>query len=251
MSANAERSDTKRRSTWENPPSRYKCRPLASGCIFKRGTMKRREIFPLLISLTLILAACGQGNANTRPTLATNVSVTRPSGVRALAVDPRDGHLLKAASDGLFQSADGGKSWQAMSLPADIADKGVSQVAIRKDQPDTIYLAGEQIGIWRSRDAGKTWEKVTHGLANEAVTALALHSNGYPHDDTKSMFAWVEGVGMFESDDEGDHWKQSPDGGPPNPSVLALTHSALAGSMNTGWLYASTPDGAFLSMDCF
>ncbi len=213
--------------------------------------MKRHSMFSLLLPLAMILAACAQNNVSTPPPIATNVSVTRPSGVHALAVDPRDGHLLKATSEGLFQTLDGGKSWQAMMLPADIAGKGVSQVAIHKDQPDTIYIAGEQIGIWRSRDAGKTWEKVTRGLENESVTALALHSNGYPRDDSKSLFAWVAGVGIFESHDEGDNWKRPPDKGPPNLNVLALTHSALPGSMQTGWLYASTPDGAYLSMDCF
>ena len=213
--------------------------------------MKRHLMLSVLISLTLILAACTQNNTSTPAPIATDFNVTRPSGVRALAVDPRDGHLLKASSEGLFQSLDGGKSWRAMMLPADIAGKGVSQVAIHKDQPDTIYIAGEQIGIWRSRDAGKTWDKVTRGLENDSVTALALHSNGYPRDDSKSLFAWVEGVGMFESHDEGDNWKRPPDKGPPNLNVLSLTHSALPESMQTGWLYASTPDGAYLSMDCF
>lgn len=211
--------------------------------------MKRNVIFSIVILLAMILSACAQNAASAPTPNATNV--TRPSGVRALAVDPRDGHLLKAASEGLFQSLDGGKSWQAMTLPVDIADRGISQVAIRKDQPNTMYIAGEQIGIWRSRDAGKTWEKVTYGLPNDSVTALALHSNGYPRDDSKSLFVWIAGVGIFQSRDEGDNWKRPPDQGPPNPNVLALTHSPLPESMNTGWLYASTPDGAYLSMDCF
>ena len=211
--------------------------------------MKRNVIFSIVILLALILSACAQSNASAPTPNATNV--TRPSGVQALAVDPRDGHLLKAASEGLFQSLDDGKSWQAMTLPVDVAGKGVSQVAIRKDQPDTIYIAGEQIGIWRSRDTGKTWDKVTHGLPNDSVTALALHSNGYPRDDSKSLFAWIAGVGIFQSRDEGDNWERPPDQGPPNSNVLALMHSPLPESMNTGWLYASTPDGAYLSMDCF
>lgn len=211
--------------------------------------MKRSVILSLFTLLAMILAACAQSNASA-PT-PNGVEVTRASGVRALAVDPRDGHLLKASSEGLFQSLDGGKSWQAMMLPAEITGKGVSQVAVHKDQPDTIYIAGEQIGIWRSRDAGKIWEKVTRGLANESVTALTLHSNGYPRDDSKSLFVWVAGVGMFESNDEGENWKRPPDKGPPNLNVFALAHSALEGSMQTGWLYASTPDGAYLSMDCF
>ncbi len=213
--------------------------------------MKRHLLVSLLASLGMILSACAQNNASTPTPIATNVDITRPNGVQALAVDPRDGHLLQATSEGLFQSLDGGKSWQAMTLPDDIAGKAVSQVAIHKDRPDTIYIAGEQIGIWRSRDAGKTWDKVTRGLANDSVTALALHSNGYPRDDSKSLFVWVAGVGMFESHDEGENWKRPPDKGPPNLNVLALAHSALPGSMQTGWLYASTPDGAYLSMDCF
>ena len=211
--------------------------------------MKRSVILSLPTLLVIILAACAQ--TNTSAPAPNGASVTRPGGVQALAVDPRDGHLLKATSEGLFQSVDGGKSWQAMMLPADIAGKTVSQVAIHKDRPDTIYIAGEQIGIWRSRDAGRTWDKVTRGLPNDAVTALALHSNGYPRDDSKSLFVWVAGVGIFESQDEGDNWERPPDQGPPNRNVLSLTHSALTGSMNTGWLYASTPDGTYLSMDCF
>ena len=211
--------------------------------------MKRHLLVSLLALLAIILGACAQNNTSTPSPNA--ASVTRPSGVQALAVDPRDGHLLQATSEGLFQSLDDGKSWQPMMLPADIAGKGVSQVAIHKDRPDTIYIAGEQIGIWRSRDAGKTWDKVTRGLANDSVTALALHSNGYPRDDSKSLFVWVAGVGIFESRDEGENWKRPPDKGPPNLNVLSLTHSALPGSMQTGWLYASTPEGTYLSMDCF
>ena len=211
--------------------------------------MKRSVILSLLTFLAMILAACAQNNTSA-PT-SSGVNVTRPSGVQALAMDPRDGHLLQATSEGLFQSLDGGKSWQPIMLPADVAGKAVSQVAIHQDRPDTIYIAGEQIGIWRSRDAGKTWDKVTRGLANDSVTALALHSNGYPRDDSKSLFAWIAGVGIFESRDEGENWKRPPDKGPPNLNVLSLTHSALSGSMQTGWLYASTPDGTYLSMDCF
>ncbi len=169
--------------------------------------------------------------------------------MRSLAVDSLNGHLLAATSNGLYQSQDEGKSWQPMALPADIPANGISHVAIRADQPGIVYIAGKPIGIWRSRDAGQTWEKVTQGLANEEVTALALHSNGYPRDNTKSLCAWVASVGIFEAHDEGDTWKRSADQGPPNPQVLALIHSPLLGSMNTGWLYAATSDGAYLSMD--
>lgn len=211
--------------------------------------MKHLLVNAMLLLIIVVLAACAQIDTPVSTPSAT--SAPRPSGVRALAIDPRDGRLLEARSDGFYQSKDGGKSWTAFALPADIANKGISQVAIRKDQPDMVYIAGEEIGIWRSRDFGKSWTKVTRGLANERVSALALHSNGYPRDSKKTLFAWVAGVGIYQSDDEGDNWRRSPDQGPPNQNVLALTHSPLEGSMNTGWLYAATPDGVYLSMDCF
>ncbi len=222
----------------------------------------------ILFSLLLLLTACAQ-NLPGQPTSATTSQPTtaavdqaataqtsQPAPVavpladmRSLAVDSLSGRLLAATSSGLYQSQDEGKSWQQITLPADIPANGIAHVAIRSDQPDIVYLAGAQVGVWRSRDAGQTWQKVTRGLENEQVTALALHSNGYPRDNTQSLFAWVADVGIFESHDEGDTWKRSADQGPPNRQVLALTHSPLPGSMNTGWLYAATPDGAYLSMD--
>src|SRR5438552_3931652 len=116
--------------------------------------MKRYAVGLSLIALVLLSAACGASASSTpaaSTTSAPAASIVRPA-VRALAVDPRDGRVLKASADGLYQSGDDGKTWTAVSLPADIAGKGISQVALRKDAPDIVYIAGEPIGIWRSRD---------------------------------------------------------------------------------------------------
>src|SRR6266852_3616501 len=115
----------------------------------------------LLLAGLVLLMACAPNQTSQSAT-----PESRSAGVRALAVDPRDGRLLKAASNGLYQSRDEGKSWERLTLPADIATKDVAHVAMRQDQPDIVYIAGEQLGIWRSRDAGKTWQKVTQGLTS-------------------------------------------------------------------------------------
>lgn len=217
--------------------------------------MKRMIL--LGVAFVAALSACAQNPAASPTAISTAVAtappLTRAKGVHALAMDGRSGELYRAGSDGLFVSADNGQSWNAVALPTELAGKGVSQIAIRKEPFDTIFISGEDIGIWRSRDAGASWKNVNNEIASGRVTALALHSNGYPRDESRGLYVWVDRVGVFESHDDGDSWKQSADTkvGLSNQDVTALTHTALEGSMNTGWLYASTANGAYLSMDCF
>lgn len=217
-----------------------------------------KRFFWILLACVAALSACAQNNAapaatTVPPTAALAQVSPRADGVHALTFDGRGEKLYRAGSDGLFVSADNGQSWNSVALPTELAGKGVSQIAVRKDAPDTMFIAGEDIGIWRSRDAGATWENVNNEIASGRITALTLHSNGYPRDESKGLYVWVDRVGVFESHDDGDSWKQSADTkvGLSNQDVTALTHTALEGSMNTGWLYAATPGGAYLSMDCF
>ncbi len=218
-----------------------------------------KRMFLIGVALAAVLSACAQNpvaspTAITNPTaVATAPPLTRAKGVQQLAMDARGKNLYKAASDGLFVSGDEGKTWNKVALPNEIADKPISQIALRTETPDTIFIAGEEIGVWRSRDAGASWKQVNNEIASGRVTALTLHSNGYPRDESKGLYVWVDRVGVFESHDDGDSWKQSADTkiGLSNQDVTALTHTALEGSMNTGWLYAATASGAYLSMDCF
>jgi hypothetical protein len=76
------------------------------------------------------------------------------------------------------------------------------------------------------------------------VTALAVHSFR-----PETVFVYIPGHGVYRTEDAGGRWQKMDDG--PPARVIALVHSTLAGSMNTGWLYASTPKGLYLSMDCF
>ena len=223
----------------------------------------KRCFLLLLVSIALVstFAACAQNlvprNEGMTPTPVSPTllpeSITRPDGVRALAMDARGERLYKAASDGLFASDDEGKTWSRSSLPSEIADKGISQVTIGKESPATIFIAGEEISIWRRDDAGKTWSTISNNLENGRVTGFTLHSNGYPRDESKGMYAWIAGVGVMESHDDGESWKRAADTmvGLDDQDVTALTHTPLPESMNTGWLYASTASGAYLSMDCF
>ncbi|MGH2536348.1 MAG: WD40/YVTN/BNR-like repeat-containing protein [Candidatus Promineifilaceae bacterium] len=160
----------------------------------------------------------------------------------ALAYNPADGALFKARTGGLFRWRKGG-GWESIALPRATS---LSGVVINPEQPQTIYVSGLGLGVSRSDDGGASWRAANSGLPDPNVTALAIHSFR-----RETVFAWLEGLGTYRTEDGGENWNRVPDQGPPDQDVRGLVHSSLPGSMNTGWLYASTPTGAYLSMDCF
>ena len=203
--------------------------------------MKRARRVASLTGVFL-LAACSRGG--TAPPIlarATDGQIGISQSV-ALAYDPSDGSLLRADQEGLFRWRSS-VGWAEVQAPT---STGFSSVVVDPDNPTTVYAGGVRFGVIRSDDSGETWREVNSGLPNLDVAALALHSF-----QRETLFAWVEGVGIYQTEDGGKSWLKMPDPGPPDPDVRALTHSTLAGSMNTGWLYAATPTGVYLSMDCF
>jgi photosystem II stability/assembly factor-like uncharacterized protein len=184
----------------------------------------------------LLLAGC---QSTTQPAPALDPS--RPP--QALAVDPSDGSLLKAAS-GVFRSPDQGRTWSAVVMPAELQPNDIQQVATTSAAPGTLFAAGPGAGVIRSDDDGRTWSTASGNLPSKDVSALAVHSF---HPGT--LYALITGGGIFRTEDGGDQWQKMDDG--PRAKVLGLAHSTLPGSMNTGWLYAATEDGPYLSMDCF
>lgn len=165
------------------------------------------------------------------------------AGAAGLAVDPADGTLLRVGG-GLFRSGDRGRSWEALPVPDELRPAKLRQVATTSAAPRSLYAAGPGAGIVRSDDRGKTWRAVSDGLPSQEVGAFAVHSF---RPDT--LYAWIAEQGVFQTEDDGRTWEKMDDG--PPAKVVALAHSTLEGSMNTGWLYAATPDGPYLSMDCF
>ncbi|MCE7981813.1 MAG: hypothetical protein DYG89_11510 [Caldilinea sp. CFX5] len=212
---------------------------------------KAKGLFVLLLGAWL-LAACATGAPstavdNTAPPPAAQAEAPPTTGERdgngpvALAYQPADGSLLRADSYGLARWRGG--QWESVALPETAP---VSGVVVNPEQPETIYVSGLGVGVLRSNDEGATWQAVNTGLPSLKVTALALHSF-----KREILYAWLKEDGVYRTEDGGATWVQLPDQGPQDKDVRGLVHSTLPGSMNTGWLYASTPSGAYLSMDCF
>lgn len=103
------------------------------------------------------------------------------AGAVDLVLDPTNPRILYASTwrvlrtpyslesggegSGLWQSSDGGDTWQELSrndgLPQE-GELGIIGVAVCRSRPDRVYAMVEHQdgGLFRSEDAGKTWQKV-------------------------------------------------------------------------------------------
>jgi photosystem II stability/assembly factor-like uncharacterized protein len=161
----------------------------------------------------------------------------------ALAYDPGTQTLLKADANALYRSSDGGQSWHRTAMPYP-EDGKISAVAASSAARGVIYVAGPGLGVVRSDDGGKTWVERTEGLPGRDVIAVAAHTT---QPDT--VYAVVKEQGIYRSQDAGKSWRMMDRG--PRDGLVQLIHSDMAGSMQTGWLFAATPSGIRRIMDCF
>jgi len=195
-----------------------------------------------VVALALLSLAAAYGPI--RSPSAASGHEAPPGSAAGLAVDPSDGSLIRAGDGTLSRSTDQGQSWQTLPVPDALKPEKLVQVAASSAGPASLYAAGPGAGVVRSDDRGQTWRQIGDGLPSEQIGAFAVHSF---RPDT--LYASIDGQGVFRTEDGGGRWQKMDDG--PSGVVTALAHSTLEGSMNTGWLYAATSAGPYLSMDCF
>lgn len=160
--------------------------------------------------------------------------------VGTVEIDPRNSQTLYAGTNrGIFRSADGGASWNAVNngLPASVSF--VNSLGIDPSNPDTIYAATSGGGIFKSADAGGTWAAINTGLTSSYVFALAID----PSEPT-TVYAAVNG-GIYKSTNGGEDWSPFNTGltntlargiviDPANPATLYALASSVFKSTNRG-----------------
>lgn len=161
-----------------------------------------------------------------------------------MAYSQRTGALYKSDGRALYRSDDDGKQWRKVSLNPLPDGARITSVAVSAGVPEALYVAGPGLGVLKNADTGKSWIPIANGLPSRDVVALAAHSTA-----VETVYAMVTGRGIYRSEDGGARWRMV-DKGPP-ARLRQFIHSNLAGSMQSGWIYAATDKGVYRAMDCF
>jgi photosystem II stability/assembly factor-like uncharacterized protein len=156
------------------------------------------------------------------------------SSIGSLAIAPSDPNIVWAGTgetfirsnishgDGIYKSADAGKTWKNMGLEK---TGRIGRVMIDPRNPDIVFAAAmghcygpqEDRGVFRTTDGGKTWEKVLFVDEETGCSDIAMDPN-----NPRILFAgmwpmlirtwgkWSGGPGgsLFKSVDGGTTWKK-------------------------------------------
>ncbi len=186
-----------------------------------------------------------------------------------LVFSPLDGHVLYAAHQVLFRTADGGATWRAISPDLTREHPGIppnldarAAVDFQQERRGVIYTiapsplrngtiwAGTDDGVIQlTRDEGASWENVTPaGLSAWSKIGIIEAS----HFDASSAYAAVDRHRLddmhpyvYRTRDGGRSWQNTVNGLPPDTFVNAVREDPH----QRGLLYAATESGVFVSFN--
>lgn len=202
-----------------------------------------------------------------------NISDIPKIAIYSIAQDTTGVIHLSTDRQGLYSSADGGKTWtripgldgeiilsvaslDAKTLLVGTSGHGafltrdggtswraqenftgeyVSLIAIDPRDGHTVYLRTRG-GLYRSRDAGETWQRLLGGIETELVNALLFDSA------SPRLYAVTGGRGVLVSRD-GASWESASAGLAPGVATLALAR------VDARTLIAGTQNGIYLTRD--
>ena len=158
-----------------------------------------------------------------------------------------------AVGDGMFKTADGGKTWKHIGLD-DVQQ--VSRVIVHPTNPDIVFVAGlghpyganEMRGIFRSTDGGDSWEKTLYINQSTGAVQVEFDPNN-PQILFADMWEHLEGPwenakfsgpnsGLYKSTDGGSSWRKITKGLPTIAQGLGRIGIAIAPS-NSDSMYAT------------
>ncbi len=200
--------------------------------------------------------------------------------IGCVTIDPNDPSIIWVGSgenvggrhvgygDGIYKSADGGKSWKNMGLKK---SEHISKIVIHPKNSKVIWVAaqgplwskGDERGLYKSIDGGETWTKTLGDDEWTGVTDIVINPENpdrlyaatwQRHRTVAAYLGGGPGSGLHRSTDGGDTWEKLKSGiptsnlgktglaiSPFNPDVI---YAALEQDRTKGGLYMSTDGGS-------
>ncbi len=171
--------------------------------------------------------------------------------VSTLFVEPASDLMFAGAyKNGIFASADSGKSWERRDHG--LTEKDVYCInAARTDDGVKLYAGTEPARLFESDDLGGTWRELT--TLGAVPSACEWTFPAPPHHahvknvaidprDPRKIYAGVEVGGLFKSGDGGQSWKEL-------SGFYADVHRVVIRPSEPEWIYLCTGDGMYYSRD--
>ena len=179
-----------------------------------------------------ILAAGGSGDDEAAGPPAAGLPDT-PDYHSLLVAARNPGALTLGTHNGLYQSSDGGRSWQSTTLA------GQDAMNLGSAEGGVTWTAGHNV-LAKSTDGGRTWQDIRP----EGLPHLDIHGFAIDPRDQRTLWAALAGQGLYRSTDGGESFElvtREVGGG---VMALAVTPDGriLAGDMQQG-LFASGDGG--------
>ena len=138
---------------------------------------------------------------------------------------------------GIFRQSPGDKGWDHLTngLPADAE---VHAITVHPGDNDTIFV-GSTKGIYRSANRGGKFEKLSVTGGDPDIWSILVHPK-----DHKRIYAGATPVGVYRSDDGGDHWKKLADPGLPDRVIMAFACRVMRLDVDP-----NSPDDVFATLE--
>jgi photosystem II stability/assembly factor-like uncharacterized protein len=164
-----------------------------------------------------------------------------------------------SVGDGVYKSADGGKTWNNMGLND---GQQIGDIIIDPKDENRIFVAvlghpygpNTERGVYRSLNGGKTWERVLYKDENTGAVQVNFDPNNsnilYADLWAGRQGPWENGQwngpesGLFKSTDGGNTWKKLTKGLPTTEQGLGRIGFGIAPT-NSNRLYATVDAGKY------